>query len=340
MSPFQALVFQAPWVLLLAPVPLILAYIAGRLESTAPVLRLPGTARLLGLRPSARTRFRRLPTWLASLALTLVVIALARPQRGLGRDQLTTEGIDIVVAIDVSGSMAAEDFRPDNRLAVAKAVVADFIRRRTRDRLGLVIFAGRAITQSPATTDQALLLRQLEDVALDRLPDGTAIGSGLATSLSRLSKSESKSKVVVLVTDGANNSGEIDPDTATDIAKAMEVKIYTVGVGKGGVAPIPVRAQDPFTGRIVTRTVNMEVPIDEDLLKRIAEKTGGAFFSATDESSFRDIFNRIDALETSRLKSVSFRRYQELFQGVLQGAFILLVAALLLWLRGLRVLPA
>jgi Ca-activated chloride channel homolog len=120
----------------------------------------------------------------------------------------------------------------------------------------------------------------------------------------------------------------------------MEVKIYTVGVGKGGVAPIPVRAQDPFTGRIVTRTVNMEVPIDEDLLKRIAEKTGGAFFSATDESSFRDIFNRIDALETSRLKSVSFRRYQELFQGVLQGAFVLLVAALLLWLRGLRVLPA
>lgn len=340
MSLFQSLVFEAPWVLLLAPLPLLLAYLTGRLESTAPMLRLPGAARVLGLRPSARTRFRRLPVWLAALALTLVVIALARPQRGLGRDQLTTEGIDIVVAIDVSGSMAAEDFRPDNRLAVAKAVVADFIRRRTRDRVGLVIFAGRAITQSPATTDQALLLRQLEDVALDRLPDGTAIGSGLATSLSRLSKSESKSKIVVLVTDGANNSGEIDPDTATDIARAMEVKIYTVGVGKGGVAPIPVRAQDPFTGRIVTRTVNMEVPIDEDLLKRIADKTGGAFFSATDESSFRDIFNRIDALETSRLKSVSFRRYQELFQGFLEAAAGLLAAALLLWIRGLRVLPA
>jgi hypothetical protein len=137
-------------------------------------------------------------------------------------------------------------------------------------------------------------------VALDRLPDGTAIGSGLATALSRLSKSESKTKLVVLVTDGANNSGEIDPDTATDIAKAMEIKIYTVGVGKGGIAPIPVRAQDPFTGRIVSRTVNMEVPIDEDLLKRIAERTGGAFFSATDESSLRDIFGRIDALETTR----------------------------------------
>jgi Ca-activated chloride channel family protein len=222
---------------------------------------------------------------------------------------------------------------------VAKSVVADFIRKRTRDRLGLVIFAGRAITQSPATTDQALLLRQLEDVALDRLPDGTAIGSGLATALSRLSKSESKTKVVVLVTDGANNSGEVDPDTATDIATAMEVKIYTVGVGKGGIAPVPVRAQDPYTGRIVSRTVNMEVPIDLDLLKRIAERTGGAFFSATDETSFRDIFSRIDALETTRLKSVSFRRFQELFPQILGVAFALLFLSAFLWARGLRVLP-
>ena len=142
------------------------------------------------------------------------------------------------------------------------------------------------------------------------------------------------------MTDGANNSGEIDPDTATDIAKAMEVKIYTVGVGKGGIAPIPVRAQDPFTGRIISRTVNMEVPIDEDLLKRIAERTGGAFFSATDASSFRDIFSRIDALETSRLKSVSFRRFQELFPPFLTAAALLLALAGLLWARGLRVLPA
>lgn len=331
--------FQSPWLLLLAPLPLLLAWLSLRLEAHAPVLELPRAAFVRGQRPTTRLRFRHAPLWLAALGLTLMLIALARPQRGLGRDQLTTEGVDIVVALDVSGSMAAEDFRPDNRLAVAKSVVADFIRRRTRDRVGLVIFAGRAITQAPATTDQALLLRQLEDVALDRLPDGTAIGSGLATALSRLNKSDAKSKVVVLVTDGANNSGEIDPDTATDIAKAMQVKIYTVGVGKGGVAPIPVRAQDPFTGQIVRRTVNMEVPIDEALLKRIAERTGGAFFSATDEASFRDIFNRIDALETSRLKSVSFRRFQELFDGFLQAALALLLLSGLLWARGLRVLP-
>ncbi len=216
--PLAALQFQAPWLLLLAPVPLLLALLSRRLERLQPTLTLPRASVARGLPRSPRARFRSLPTWLATAALTLIVVALARPQKGLGRDQLTTEGVDIVVALDVSGSMAAQDFQPDNRLAVAKSVVADFIRKRTRDRVGLVIFAGRAITQSPATTDQALLLRQLEDVALDRLPDGTAIGSGLATSLSRLSKSESKTKVVVLVTDGANNSGEIDPDTATDIA--------------------------------------------------------------------------------------------------------------------------
>ena len=335
---FAGLQFQAPWFLLLLPLPLVLAFLAGRMERFAPTLDFP-RASLARFPPNLRTRLRTLPVWLTAMAITLMVIALARPQKGLGRDQMTTEGVDIVIALDVSGSMAAEDFQPDNRLAVAKSVVADFIRRRTRDRLGLVIFAGRAITQSPATTDQALLLRQLEDVALDRLPDGTAIGSGLATALSRLSKSESKTKLVVLVTDGANNSGEIDPDTATDIAKAMEIKIYTVGVGKGGIAPIPVRAQDPFTGRIVSRTVNMEVPIDEDLLKRIAERTGGAFFSATDGSSLRDIFARIDALETTRLKSISFRRYQELFPPFLNAAVALLLLAGFLWTRGLRVLP-
>ncbi|MBK5257451.1 MAG: VWA domain-containing protein [Vicinamibacteria bacterium] len=340
MMSFSALQFQTPWWLLLLPLPLLLVFFSRRLEVFEPRLSLPRTAMARSLRPTFRSRFRNLPIWLSAFALTLMVVALARPQKGLGRDQLTTEGVDIVVALDVSGSMAAQDFQPDNRLSVAKSVVADFIKKRTRDRVGLVVFAGRAITQSPATTDQALLLRQLEDVALDRLPDGTAIGSGLATALSRLSKSEAKTKLVVLVTDGANNSGEIDPETATDIAKAMQVKIYTVGVGKGGIAPIPVRAQDPFTGRIVSRTVNMDVPIDEALLKRIAERTGGAFFSATDESSFRDIFARIDALETTRLKSVSFRRFQELFPPFLTAALLFLLVAGFLWTRGLRVLPA
>lgn len=340
MTPLSALQFQSPWLLLLLPLPLLFLILSSRLENLEPTLSLPRAAIAGAVPASTRVRLRFLPRWLTTAGLTLMIVALARPQQGLGRDQLTTDGVDIVVVLDVSGSMAAQDFQPDNRLAVAKSVVADFVRRRVRDRLGLVIFAGRAITQSPATTDQALLLRQLESVALDQLPDGTAIGSGIATALSRLNRSESKTRLIVLVTDGANNSGEIDPATATDIAKAMEVKIYTVGVGKGGIAPIPVRAQDPFTGRVISRTVNMEVPIDEELLRTIAEKTGGAFFSATDASTFRDIFARIDALETSRLKSVSFRRYQELFPPFLNAAAASLLLAAFLWSRGLRVLPA
>jgi Ca-activated chloride channel homolog len=335
-----ALQFQAPWLLLLLPIPLLFAIWSARREVFEPTLRLPRASVARSLPRTTRARFRKTPLWLTTLALTLFVVALARPQRGLGRDQLMTEGVDIVVSLDVSGSMAAQDFQPDNRLAVAKSVVADFIRKRSRDRIGLVVFAGRAITQSPATTDQALLLRQLEDVALDRLPDGTAIGSGIATALSRLSKSEAKTKLVVLVTDGANNSGEIDPRTATDIATAMGVKIYTVAVGRGGFAPVPVRAQDPFTGRTVTRTVNMEVPIDEDLLKQIAERTGAAFFSATNEAGLRDIFTRIDALETSRIKSVSYRRFQELYAPFLTTALALLIVSAAFWFRGFRVQPA
>ena len=175
MTSLLALQFQNPWLLLLLPLPLLLAFAVRRLDSFEPTLNLPRAAVAKDLPRTLRVKSRNLPFWLSSLALTLIVIALARPQKGLGRDQLTTEGVDIVVALDVSGSMAAQDFQPDNRLAVAKSVVADFIKRRTRDRVGLVVFAGRAITQSPATTDQALLLRQLEDVALDRLPDGTAI---------------------------------------------------------------------------------------------------------------------------------------------------------------------
>ena len=183
-------------------------------------------------------------------ALVAGAVALARPQHGTLRENVTTQGVDIVVALDVSGSMAAEDFQPRNRLEVAKDVVAEFVRRRTADRVGLVVFAGRSLTKSPPTTDTAVLLRQLDDVRLDMLPDGTAIGSGLATSLTRLRRSQAKSKVIVLVTDGANNAGEIDPATAADMAKAMDVRVYTILVGRGGRVPMPVKVQNPFTGEV------------------------------------------------------------------------------------------
>ena len=334
--------FQDPaWLWLALAGPLLLAASWWReREPLARAVVFPGAARLRGLRPGWRVRLRRLPTLLASLALVVGAAALARPQHGSLREDVTTQGVDIVVALDVSGSMAAEDFQPRNRLEVAKQVVAAFVERRTHDRVGLVIFAGRSLTKAPPTTDTAVLLRQLDDVRLETLPDGTAIGSGLATSLTRLRRSQARSKVIVLVTDGANNAGEIDPATAADMAKAMEVRTYTILVGRGGRVPMPVKVQNPFTGAVARQTVMTEVQIDEALLKRIAERTGGEFFRATDPESLRSIFDRIDKLEKSEIKVAAYRRYRELFPRVLQAAALLLAAGALCWAAGLRVVPA
>ena len=331
--------FQDPlwlWALLLGP---LLVAAALRRERDGGAIVFPGASHLRGAPRGWRTRLRHLPAFLAALALLLGVVALARPQHGTLKEDVTTQGVDIVVALDVSGSMAAQDFQPRNRLVVAKEVVAEFVRRRPTDRLGLVVFAGKSLTKAPPTTDNAVLLRQLEDVKLEMLPDGTAIGSGLATSLTRLRRSQAKSRVVVLVTDGANNSGEIDPATAADLAKAMEVRVYTIGVGKGGQVPMPVRVRDPFSGQIVEQTVMTEVQIDEDLLRAIAERTGGEFFRATDSASLRNIFDRIDKLEKSEIKQTAYRRYRELFHPFLLAAAVVFAAAGAAWAGGLRVAP-
>ncbi|HKZ33480.1 MAG TPA: VWA domain-containing protein [Vicinamibacteria bacterium] len=334
--------FQDPawlWATLAGPLVLVAAWLRER-DPAARAVSFPGAARLLRVTPSLRVRLRHAPLVLAALALAAGAVALARPQHGTLREDVTTQGVDIIVSLDVSGSMAAEDFQPRNRLTVAKETVAEFFGRRKSDRVGLVVFAGRSLTKSPPTTDTAVLLRQLDDVRLEMLPDGTAIGSGLATSLTRLRRSQAKSRVVVLVTDGANNAGEIDPGTAADMAKAMEVRVYTILVGRGGRVPMPVRVQDPFTGAVGQKTVMTEVQIDEGLLKRIAERTGGEFFRATDPESLRQIFDRIDKLEKSEIKLAAYRRYRELFPRVLAAAAALFAAAGLLWASGLRVVPA
>jgi Ca-activated chloride channel homolog len=334
--------FQDPaWLWLALAGPLVLG--AGWLREREPRARavaFPGASQLRRVRPGGRVRLRALPLWLAALGIACGSIALARPQHGSLREDVTTRGVDIVVALDVSGSMAAEDFQPRNRLEVAKGVVAEFVKRRSSDRVGLVIFAARSLTKSPPTTDTAVLLRQLDDVRLDTLPDGTAIGSGLATALTRLRRSQAKSKVIVLVTDGANNAGEIDPATAADMAKAMEVRVYTILVGRGGRVPIPVKVQDPYSGQVSRQTIMTEVDVDEGLLKRIAERTNGEFFRATDAQSLHAIFERIDHLEKSEIKSTSYRRYRELFPDVLVAAALLVALAALAWAAGLRVVPA
>jgi Ca-activated chloride channel family protein len=337
---FTGLQFANPhwlWALLLGPLVVLASLWRSR---HGGAVFFPTGGRLAHLPRGWRTRLRHLPVFLAGAGLCLAAVALARPQKGTSHENVTTQGVDIVVALDVSGSMAAEDFQPRNRLAVAKEVVSDFVRKRTTDRVGLVVFAGRSLTKAPPTTDSAVLLRQLDDVQLHMLPDGTAIGSGLATSLTRLRRSKARSRAIVLVTDGANNAGEIDPETATDIARAMEVRVYTVLVGRGGEVPMPVQVQDALTGQVLTRTMPVNVAIDEDLMKRIAERTGGEAFVATDPEALRAIFERIDRLEKSEIKQTSFRRYRELFPPVLAVAAGALVAAAGLWLSGLRVAPA
>jgi Ca-activated chloride channel homolog len=339
MSSFSGFRFAEPAFLWVALAALLVVAAALLRERNGRALAFPGLSSLAGVRSSWRARLRHLPLFCAAAAMVLAAVALARPQQGSSKRNVTTQGVDIVVALDVSGSMAAEDFLPKNRLAVAKQVVSSFIERRRNDRIGLVVFAAKSLTKSPPTTDLGLLLHQLDDVHLDMLPDGTAIGSGLATALERLRHSKAKSRVIVLVTDGANNAGEIDPSTATDIARAMGVRVYTIGVGRGGRVPIPVSMRDPLTGRIVRRTVSMQVDIDEKLLKDIAARTNGEFFRATDSASLRSIFDRIDKLEKSEIKLASYTRYRELFHPLLSAAAGLLLAAGATWAAGLRVAP-
>ena len=301
--------FADPWYLLLwLLIPLILARRIWIQKKYHGGLLFPqlGLARQLGSSWTLQVRKYLLP--LKLVGLCLLILAFARPQLGSAEEDILSEGVDILLSIDVSGSMAAEDFRPRNRLVVAKQVVQDFVKGRKSDRIGLVIFAGRSFTKCPLTIDYGVLSRQIEDVQLGMIEDGTAIGSGLANAVNRLRASKAKSRVVILLTDGVNNSGEVDPLTAAELARSQGVKVYTVGVGREGVAPFPVN--DPVFGR---RYVDVEVQIDEESLRKIASTTGGQYFRAVDKDSLERIFRTIDALEKSKISVKSYTHYNEVF---------------------------
>jgi Ca-activated chloride channel family protein len=294
-------------------------------------------SRLPAMRPQ---RWRlHLPFYCRLLALTLLITALARPQLGYSWEESLTEGIDIEMVLDVSGSMGAEDFQPRNRLHVAKDVVSQFINQRPADRIGVVIFSGSAVTKSPLTTDRQMLSLLLDSVELNTLPDGTAIGVALANAATRLKDSDAKSKVVILVTDGVNNAGAIDPVSAASVCKGLGIKVYTVGVGTAGRVPIPVLSTDPITGRQVTRRVLMNVEVDEELLRNIAEHTGGIFYKATDSERFREIFDEIDQLEKTTLQTKQYVRYREVFQPFAWAALTLLLLPLLVVTTGMTAEP-
>ncbi len=268
---------------------------------------------------SWRQRFRHLLFVFRMLTFILLVIALARPQSSTRSEKVTTEGIDIIISTDISGSMLAEDLRP-NRIEAAKQVAFDFIDGRENDRIGIVIFAGESFTQCPLTTDRAVVKNLLKDVKSGIIEDGTAIGMGLATSVSRLKDSKAKSKVIILLTDGINNRGFIDPITASQIAQSFGIRVYTIGVGTIGLAPYPV--QTPFG----TQYQNVPVQIDEELMKKIAETTGGKYFRATDNKKLKAIFQEIDKLEKTKIEVTEFRRKSEQFTlaALFAGLFLLL----------------
>ena len=302
--------FEYPALLWLLVIPafMLVHYVYIELSGRRPHLRVPyikfwkaGGRSVLGV-------IRHLPFLLRTIALVMIIIAIARPRSSTKMDKIDTEGIDIVLAMDVSTSMLARDFTPD-RISAAKDIAIEFISQRPSDRMGIVVFAGESYTQCPLTTDRATLINLMKEIETGLIEDGTAIGNGLATAVARMQNSDAKSRVVILLTDGVNNSGEITPQTAADIAKTYGIRVYTIGVGANGTAPYPVMT--PWG----VQMQNVEVEIDENLLKNIAETTGGRYFRATDNTKLSEIYSEINKMEKARTTIDSFPIYKELFTG-------------------------
>lgn len=314
--------FQNPEILwLLLVVPLLVAYHLwiGRRSATLTVSTLGGKR----APRTFRYWLRPIPVVLRIAAIVLFIIALARPVEEHSESETTIEGVDIVLAMDISGSMLAQDFKPD-RLEASKAIAAEFIADREGDRISVVAFAGEAFTQCPLTSDRGAVQTSLSRLRSGVIDDGTAIGNGLATAINRLRESSAKSKVVVLVTDGVNNSGQISPRMAADIARDLEVKVYTIGVGRRGQAPMP--AMDPY-GNVMM--VMADVEIDEDVLREIAKVTGGKYFRAENSDALTKIYEEIDQMEKSKVQVTDYISYEELFLSwVLWGVLLLIVELL------------
>jgi Ca-activated chloride channel family protein len=320
--------FAHPWFLALLLLLPLLAWLKGRRGQQAAFLY--SSVRLVhGILGITRSHAGAILPKMRWLTLALFIIALARPQAGEGEVKRKASGIDIVVALDLSGTMASEDFelrgQRVNRLALAKEVLGQFIARRPSDRIGLVAFAGRAYIAGPLTLDHEFLMQNLERLNLGSVEDGTAIGSALIAALNRLRDLKSKSKIIILMTDGQNNAGKVPPLTAAEAAQALGVKVYAIGVGTRGLAPMPY--VDPFGNR---RYAMQQVDIDEDTLKRIAELTGGKYYRADSSATLRSIYAEIDQLEKTEVEVKKYQQYRELFPWlVLPGLTLLLLEIIL-----------
>ena len=325
--------FEYPQLLWLLAIPVLLValYVWKELKDRRPHLRVStltpwkeGGRSILGI-------IRHVPYALRIAALSLIIIAIARPRSATEMEKVDTEGIDIVLAMDVSTSMLAMDFKP-NRLNAAKDIAVEFIAERPSDRMGIVVFAGESYTQCPLTTDRATLINLMQDVQTDLIEDGTAIGNGLATAVARMKDSDAKSRVVILLTDGVNNMGAVTPQDAAEIAKTYGIRVYTIGVGANGEAPYPVLT--PWGNEVR----NMKVEIDEDLLKNIADMTGGQYFRATDNTKLAEIYSEINRMEKTRTTIDSFPVYKDLFPKYAIAALVCLLLEILITVM-LRKMP-
>jgi len=321
---FNGIEFAHPgffWLLII--IPLMIGYYIWReqkLQGSFSISAIKGfTAPVKSVVP----RLRHLGIILRSLAIAALIVALARPQSSLSWQNTTTEGIDIMIASDISGSMLAEDFQP-YRLEAGKNIAIDFIKNRPDDRIGLVIFSGESFTQCPLTIDHDVLINLYHDVKYGMIDDGTSIGMGLATAVNRLKNSEAKSKVIILLTDGSNNMGSIPPLTAAEIAKQFDVRVYTVGIGTHGTAPYPV--QTPYG----VQYQNIPVDVDEGTLTKIADITGGKYFRATDNETLKHIYEQIDKLEKAKIDVTQYHKKTEMFLPFALVALFLLLSEFLL----------
>lgn len=316
----------------LAILPLLAAWYWIKYRKQQPEMKMSSLLGFSNIRPSLRQRLIHLPFILRLLASALVITALARPQSSSKGQNISTEGIDIILSMDISGSMLAEDFKP-NRIEAAKKVAVDFIENRPDDRIGLVIFGGESFTQCPLTTDHAVLKNLFSSINSNMLADGTALGDGLATATARIKDSKAKSKVVILLTDGVNNSGSIAPLTAAEIAKTFGIRVYTIGVGTRGYAPYP------FKTPLGIQYQNMEVQIDEASLTEIARLTGGKYFRATNNNKLKEIYKEIDTLEKTKIEVTEFRKHAEEFLPIALLAGLILFAEIILRLTLYRSIP-
>ena len=330
---FSGIVFAYPWVLyFLAIIPLMIAWYLFRGMKVQSSVKYSSLNIFKDVPSTIREKLRHIPFAVRLIAIGLLIVALARPQSFTSGENVTSEGIDIAMVLDISGSMLAEDFKP-NRLEAAKNVIDNFVEGRTTDRIGLVVFSREAFTQCPLTIDYNVLRNLLLDIRSGMIQDGTAIGNAIANGVNRLKESDAKSKIIILLTDGVNNAGEVDPISAAEIAKAFGIRIYTIGVGTRGEAPYPV--QTPFG----TLYQMVPVEIDEAMLTKIANITGGEYFRATNNRALEEIYNKIDKLEKTKIEITSYKNASEKYYGWLWGGLILLIVELGLSRTILRKLP-